>query len=58
MILGELAKQLGARVEGDANLNITGVAGLDEATATEVSFLSNRKYFSKLKATAAAAVIE
>jgi UDP-3-O-[3-hydroxymyristoyl] glucosamine N-acyltransferase len=57
MNLGELAKQLGATVEGDASLNITGVAGLDEATPTEVSFLSNRKYFSKLKTTAAAAVI-
>ena len=57
MKLGELAEQLGCTVEGDAELEITGVAGLDEARASEVSFLSNRKYFSKLKTTTAAAVI-
>jgi len=57
MNLGELAKQLGATAEGDASIEITGVAGLDEAGASELSFLSNPKYFRKLKTTAAAAVI-
>lgn len=57
MKLGELAKHLGSTLEGDADLEITGVAGLDEAGASELSFLSNRKYLSKLKTTAAAAVI-
>ncbi|MBI4164555.1 MAG: UDP-3-O-(3-hydroxymyristoyl)glucosamine N-acyltransferase [Acidobacteria bacterium] len=57
MKLGDLAKQLGCSVEGDASLEITGVAGLDEAGPGDLSFLSNPKYFRKLKTTGAAAVI-
>lgn len=57
MKLGELAKRLGCTLEGDAGLEITGVAGLDEAGLNELSFLSNPKYFRKLKTTRAAAVI-
>ncbi len=57
MKLGELAKRLGCTLEGDAGLEITGVAGLDEAASGELSFLSNPKYFRKLKTTRAAAVI-
>jgi len=57
MKLGDLAERLGCTLEGDAGVEITGVTGLDEAGPSEVSFLSNRKYFSKLKTTSAAAVI-
>jgi UDP-3-O-[3-hydroxymyristoyl] glucosamine N-acyltransferase len=57
MKLGELASQLGCTLEGPPDLMITGVTGLDEAGPSELSFLSNPKYFRKLKTTRAAAVI-
>ena len=33
MKLGEIAEKLGCELEGDANLEITGVAGIEEAQA-------------------------
>jgi len=44
MKLGEIAKQLGCEVDGDASLEITGVAGIEEAGPGELTFLVNRKY--------------
>ena len=57
MKLGELAAQLECQLEGEADLEITGVAGMDEAHAHEVTFLSNPKYLPKLHTTQAAAII-
>ncbi len=57
MKLGELAAQLESTLEGPADLEISGVAGMDEATAGEITFLSNPKYISKVKTTKAAAII-
>lgn len=57
MKLGELATSLGCKLEGRADLEITGVAGMDEARATELTFLANPKYQAKLETTRAAAVI-
>jgi len=57
MKLGELAAQLDCKLEGGADLEITGVAGMDEATAGEITFLSNPKYLPKLRTTRAAAII-
>jgi UDP-3-O-[3-hydroxymyristoyl] glucosamine N-acyltransferase len=57
MKLGELAAQLSCQLEGAADLEITGVAGMDEARAGELTFLSNPKYLSKLRTTQAAAII-
>ncbi|MBZ5543920.1 MAG: UDP-3-O-(3-hydroxymyristoyl)glucosamine N-acyltransferase [Acidobacteriia bacterium] len=57
MKLGELAARLGCTLEGPANVEVTGVAGLDEAGPTEISFLANPKYIRKLKTTRAAAII-
>jgi len=57
MKLGELGAQLECKVEGPEDLEISGVAGMDEATASEVTFLSNPKYISKIKTTHAAAII-
>ncbi len=57
MKLGELADRLTAKLEGSAELEITGVAGLDEAGPSEITFLSNPKYRRKLRTTRAAAVI-
>jgi UDP-3-O-[3-hydroxymyristoyl] glucosamine N-acyltransferase len=57
MNLGELAARLGCTLEGAGDIEITGVAGMDEARPTEVTFLSNPKYHRKLKTTRAAAII-
>ena len=57
MKLGELAAQLECQLEGEADLEITGVAGMDEAHASEITFLSNPKYLPKLHTTQAAAII-
>ncbi|MBX7220787.1 MAG: UDP-3-O-(3-hydroxymyristoyl)glucosamine N-acyltransferase [Blastocatellia bacterium] len=57
MKLGEIAEKLGLTLEGNADCEITGVAGLDEAGPTELSFLSNPRYAPKLKTTHAGAVI-
>jgi len=57
MKLIELAARLSAELEGPEQLEITGVAGLDEAGPSEVAFLSNPKYRRKLRTTRAGAVI-
>jgi len=57
MKLGEIAERLKCAVEGDANLDVTGVAGLDEARSGELTFLANRKYRSALASTRASAVL-
>lgn len=57
MKLGEIAKRLGCAVEGDANLEIAGVAGIEEARPGELTFLANRKYRGALKTTQASAIL-
>ena len=57
MKLSELASQLECQWEGGADLEITGVAGMDEAQSSQITFLSNPKYLSKLRTTQAAAII-
>ncbi len=57
MKLGELAAQLECRLEGPADLEISGVAGMDEANAGDITFLSNPKYLPKLPSTRAGAII-
>ncbi len=57
MKLGELAARLNCRCEGPEDLDITGVAGMDEAQAGEITFLSNPKYLPKLSTTRAGAII-
>ena len=56
MKLGEIAKQLGCEVDGDASLEITGVAGIEEAEPGELTFFVNRKYRPALETTRASAV--
>src|ERR1700689_2549118 len=56
MKLGEIAEKLGCAVEGDANLEITGVAGIEEAQAGELTFLVNRKYRPALETTRASGI--
>ncbi len=55
--LGDLAVELGCELRGDAAIEITGVAGMEHATPTELTFLANPKYAPKAKHTRAAAVL-
>jgi UDP-3-O-[3-hydroxymyristoyl] glucosamine N-acyltransferase len=57
MKLGELAAQLGAILHGDGDVEITGVAGIEEAGAGEVTFVSNPRYAALAKITEASAVL-
>jgi UDP-3-O-[3-hydroxymyristoyl] glucosamine N-acyltransferase len=56
MKLQELAEKLECRLEGDGQLEIQGVAGIEQAAAGEVTFLANRRYAPGLKTTLASAV--
>ena len=56
MKLSEIAEKLGCRLEGDPNIEIHGVAGIEAAAAGELTFLANRRYASLLKTTRASAV--
>jgi UDP-3-O-[3-hydroxymyristoyl] glucosamine N-acyltransferase len=56
MKLKELAETLGCQLHGDPEVEITGVAGIEHAGPSEVTFLANPKYASKLRHTRAAAV--
>ncbi|GGQ01321.1 UDP-3-O-(3-hydroxymyristoyl)glucosamine N-acyltransferase [Shewanella ulleungensis] len=55
--LKELGQQLGATVKGDATLEITSVATLEDAVQGQLSFLANSKYRAQLEATQASAVL-
>jgi len=57
MKLGEVAARLECRLEGPEELEIAGVAGMDEAGPGELTFLANPKYLRKLATTRAAAII-
>ena len=57
MKLGELATRLGAELHGDAELEVTGVKGIEEAGASEVTFVANPRYAALARTTRAAAVL-
>jgi UDP-3-O-[3-hydroxymyristoyl] glucosamine N-acyltransferase len=57
MKLGELAARLGCKLEGGENGEVHGVAGIENARAGEVTFLSNPKYSRALATTLASAVL-
>jgi UDP-3-O-[3-hydroxymyristoyl] glucosamine N-acyltransferase len=57
MKLGELAEWLGAELRGDAQLEVTGVKGIEEAGPTEITFVANPKYAGLARTTQAAAVL-
>ncbi len=56
MKLSEIASRLKARLEG-ADCEITGVAGIEEAVAGQLTFIANPKYAAAAKTTRASAVI-
>ena len=55
--LGDLAARLGCELHGDPDIEITGVAGMEHAGPTELTFLANPKYAPKVKHTRAAAIL-
>ncbi len=57
MKASELAAQIQARLEGDPDTEVFGVAPLDRATGRDVSFLSNPKYREAARVCSAGALI-
>ena len=57
MTLTELARHLNCRLEGDGAIDVSRVAGIEDAGPRDVTFLANSRYASRLPATRAAAVI-
>lgn len=55
--LAQLAEHVGGQVKGNAGITITSVATLENATETDISFLTNPKYSKALQTTKAGAVI-
>ena len=55
--LSELAARVGGEVAGDGTVRLEGVAPLEEADATQLSFFSNRKYRQAFEASRAGAVV-
>ena len=55
--LGDLAARLGCELRGDPNIEITGVAGMEQAGPADLTFLANPKYARRVKNTRAAAVL-
>jgi UDP-3-O-[3-hydroxymyristoyl] glucosamine N-acyltransferase len=57
MNLSDLAAALGCELRGDGSIEITGVAGMEQAGPTEITSLHNSKYAPKAKHTRAAAIL-
>lgn len=57
MRLLELAERIGCALRGDGDVEISGVAGMEHATACQITFLANPKYAHKVKSTKAGAII-
>ena len=57
MKLGELASRLGAELRGDAELEVTGVKGIEDAGPNEITFVANPRYAGLARKTRAAAVL-
>jgi UDP-3-O-[3-hydroxymyristoyl] glucosamine N-acyltransferase len=57
MKVSEIARVIGARVDGDADIEITGIGKIEDAKAGEITFLANPKYEKYVADTRASAVI-
>jgi UDP-3-O-[3-hydroxymyristoyl] glucosamine N-acyltransferase len=55
--LSDIAARLNCTLNGNGDVDITGVAGIDEAKTGELTFVSNPKYASRARTTKASAVI-
>ena len=57
MKLREIAEKLVCKLEGDASIEIRGVAGIEDAGPGDLTFLANRKYRPVLETSSAASAI-
>ena len=57
MKLREISETLGCTLQGDGELEITGVAGMEQAGPGTLTFLANPKYAPKVKHTRASAIL-
>ena len=57
MNLAEISERLGASLQGDGGIEITGVRGIEEAGPSEITFIANPKYSSLSRTTKAAAIL-
>jgi UDP-3-O-[3-hydroxymyristoyl] glucosamine N-acyltransferase len=55
--LNEIAERIGCRLEGDGEVDIHRVSGIEEAGPGDLTFFNNPKYSQELRATRASAVI-
>jgi UDP-3-O-[3-hydroxymyristoyl] glucosamine N-acyltransferase len=55
--LGDIAEKIGAELVGDPTLAIQGLAALTDASAGDLSFLTNKRHLSDMQATQASAVV-
>ena len=55
--LKEIADYIGGQVEGDAELQITGLAGIEDAGPGQLSFVANEKYAARAQESSASALI-
>ncbi len=53
----ELARLLGAELHGNPDLDIAGVAGIEEAGPDQITFVANPKYAAQAKTTHAGAIL-
>ena len=57
MKLSDLARELGAAYDGQADIEITGVAGIEEAGPGQLTFIANTKYSPHARTTKASAIL-
>lgn len=57
MKLNDLATFLGGTLEGDPNIEVSGIAKIEEAKAGDITFISNPKYEKYLSSTEATSLI-
>jgi UDP-3-O-[3-hydroxymyristoyl] glucosamine N-acyltransferase len=57
MRLGEIADRLQCELEGDPEIEITGVSGIEEARPGQLTFLANRRYRPAVQGSLASAIL-
>src|ERR1017187_9856718 len=57
MKISDIAAKLDCTLDGNGSIDISGVAGIESAGPSDITFLSNPRYASALKTTRAGAVI-
>jgi UDP-3-O-[3-hydroxymyristoyl] glucosamine N-acyltransferase len=57
LLLKDIAERIDCRLEGDGQIDIRGVAGIEDAAAGDLTFFSNPRYIAELRSTRASGVI-